>query len=64
MIKCAKYIGLTLISIVFLAMPVLLALSIILKWGMWLPFLLGLLVVSEIILIIFVIEALADEDIL
>lgn len=64
MIEFAKYVGLTLIAMVLLAIPALLAVSIIFNWGLLLITLLICLVVAEIVLIMFAIEALADEHIL
>ena len=63
MIEYAKYAGLTLYAMIFLAIPALLVLSIILKWGVVLNVLLTALVIVEIILIICAIESLVDDGI-
>ena len=60
-IKIAKYIGLTVIAIIFLAVPSLLALSIVFDWGLFLWFLLGALFVIEIFSIVFIVDNLSEE---
>ena len=61
MIEFAKYVGLTLFAVVFLAMPSLLVLSIVFNWGITVSILLAGAVLIEILLFVMAIETLVDE---
>lgn len=50
--KIAKHIGLLVFAIIFLAMPVLMTLSVIYNWGFFWGWLLGTAVGLEIIVIV------------
>ena len=64
MIEFVKWVGLTLIAMVLLAIPAMFVLSIIFNGGILLIITLGCLVGAEMFLIILAIEALIDEDVL
>ena len=59
--KYAKYIGFTVIAIIFLAVPALFTLAIVYDWGFFLGFLLAALSAIEIFAIVLIFDRLAEE---
>lgn len=61
LVKIARYIGLSVIAIIFLAVPSLFTLAIVFDWGFFLGWLLGALLGIEIPIAIFILENLSEE---
>lgn len=61
MIEFAKYIGFTVIAVIFLAVPSLLTLAIVFDWGFLLGLLLGGLCAVEVFTVVFILENLSEE---
>lgn len=59
--EVAKYIGLSVIAIMFLAVPSLLTLAIVFDWGFFLGLVLASLSVVEIFAVVLIIDNLSKE---
>ena len=64
MIEFAKYVGLTLVAMVFLAIPALLVLSIVFNWSILRTILLAVMVLAEMFIFVITVKTLDDEELL
>ena len=56
----AKYLGLTILGILYLSIPALFTLCIVFDWGGFLGWLFTVLLVVEVILFVFVLDTVGD----